>query len=395
MKKLQFACVVFLFMLMLPGMGTAQVQAQAGSRTFPETGKTVRGVFLQYWDRHGGLAQQGFPISEEMQEVSETDGKVYTVQYFERAVFEWHPENAPPHNVLLSLMGNFLYKQKYPAGPPRQTANTSAGSVLFKETGKRLGGRFLEYWQQNGGLPQQGYPISDEFVERSALDGKEYRVQYFERAVFEYHPEKQRPYDVLLSHLGTFRWRGKYETQANCGSPILPGLWTGQLRWGFTMSGSSIAGNGEVSGPVRLNVACDGTFSGTVQITSYNTRIGSGNLAILTCSQSQVTIADIAGRVERAGGDKRLNILGGVFKQGVYTCVNPMVPARPTNLAGNTVPPTMVEIEQESRNKISGKQWVPDPSYVSMIEQFRTAYRDVNIVYTGQWELNRQEVNTP
>src|SRR4051812_1281341 len=36
----------------------------SGSRTYPETGKTVRGLFLDYWDKHGGLAQQGFPISE-------------------------------------------------------------------------------------------------------------------------------------------------------------------------------------------------------------------------------------------------------------------------------------------------------------------------------------------
>lgn len=395
MKKLQWASVVLLLMLLLPGTGAAQVRAQAGSRTFPETGKTVRGVFLQYWDGHGGLAQQGFPISEEMQEVSDTNGKVYTIQYFERAVFEWHPELAPPHNVLLSLLGNFLYKQKYPNGAPRQTANTSTGSVLFKETGKRLGGRFLQYWQQNGGLPQQGYPISEEFTEKSDLDGKEYRVQYFERAVFEMHPEKQPPYDVLLSQLGTFRWRGKYETQANCGSPIVPGLWTGQLTWGFTMSSPSITGNGSVSGPVRLNVACDGTFSGTVQIDKYQARIGSTNVAILSCTQSQVTIADVAGRVVRGPNNKRLNILGGVFRQGTYTCVNPLTPARPTNLAGNTVPPTTVEIEQETRSKISGTQWVPDPSYVSMIEQFRTAYKDVQIVYTGEWELERQEVNTP
>jgi hypothetical protein len=371
------------------------VRAQAGSRTYPETGKTVGGVFLRYWDAHGGLAQQGFPISEEMQEVSETNGKVYTVQYFERAVFEYHPENAAPNNVLLSLLGNFLYKQKYPGGGPRQTANTSPGSVLFKETGKHLGGRFLEYWQKNGGLPQQGYPISEEFTEKSDLDGKEYRVQYFERAVFEMHPEKKPPYDVLLSQLGTFRWRAKYETQANCGSPVVPGLWTGQLTWGFTMSSPSIAGNGTVSGPVRLNVACDGTFSGTVQITTYNTRIGSGNLSILACSQSQVVIADIAGRVEHVGNGKRLNILGGVFRQGIYTCVNPLSAPQPTNVTGNTVPPTTVEIEQETRSKISGKQWVPDPSYVSIIEQFRSAYRDVQIVYTGQWELERQEVNTP
>ena len=80
----------------------------------------------------------------------------------------------------------------------------------FKETGKRACGRFLEYWQQNGGLAQQGYPISNEFTERSELDGKEYRVQYFERAVFEMHPENKAPYDVLLSQLGTFRFREKY-----------------------------------------------------------------------------------------------------------------------------------------------------------------------------------------
>jgi hypothetical protein len=35
-------------------------------------------------------------------------------------------------------------------------------------------------------------------------------VQYFERAVFEYHPENAAPYDVLLSQLGTFRYRDKY-----------------------------------------------------------------------------------------------------------------------------------------------------------------------------------------
>src|SRR5918997_1193675 len=83
--------------------------AQSGSRTFPETNKTVKGRFLEYWDTHGGLPQQGYPISEEMQEVSDTNGRTYTVQYFERAVFEMHPENQPPYDVLLSLLGNFLY----------------------------------------------------------------------------------------------------------------------------------------------------------------------------------------------------------------------------------------------------------------------------------------------
>jgi hypothetical protein len=61
-------------------------------------------------------------------------------------------------------------------------------------------------------LAQQGLPISDEFEEKSDLDGKTYKVQYFERAVFEFHPEQQPPFNVLLSQLGTFRNRAKYGT---------------------------------------------------------------------------------------------------------------------------------------------------------------------------------------
>ncbi|MEO5953952.1 MAG: plastocyanin/azurin family copper-binding protein, partial [Chloroflexia bacterium] len=161
---------------------------------------------------NGGLAQQGYPISAEMQEKSDTDGKTYTVQYFERAVFEKHPENKAPNDVLLSLLGNFLYKQKYPNGGPNQKAST-VNPRKFTETGKTIGGKFRDYWEKNGGLAQQGLPISEEFQEKSDTDGKTYTVQYFERAVFELHTENQAPYDVLLSQLGTFRHTAKYGTQ--------------------------------------------------------------------------------------------------------------------------------------------------------------------------------------
>ncbi len=73
---------------------------------------------LSYWQTHGGLAQQGYPLTNAFPEVSDTDGKTYTVQYFERAVFEAHPENQPPNNVLLSLLGAFRLKAKYPGGDP-------------------------------------------------------------------------------------------------------------------------------------------------------------------------------------------------------------------------------------------------------------------------------------
>lgn len=202
------ACLLLLnFMLSEDG------SAQTPTRYFPETDRSLRGRFLEYWQTHGGLNQQGYPISDEMQERSDTDGRIYTVQYFERAVFEYHPENQPPYDVLLSLLGSFEFKNRYGrADQPacEIIANYSRGSVFFQPTGKRLGGVFLDYWRKNGGLDQQGYPVSDEFMERSELDGKMYKVQYFERAVFEYHPENEPPYDVLLSQLGTFRYKVKY-----------------------------------------------------------------------------------------------------------------------------------------------------------------------------------------
>jgi hypothetical protein len=180
-----------------------------GSRFFPQTGKTVRGLFLQYWDTHGGLAQQGYPISDLFGEISDLDGKSYTVQYFERAVFEYHPENPAPFNVLLSQLGTFQYAKKYPAGAPNQTQHKTNGQ-FFPQTGHWVGGRFLKYWNEHGALSQQGYPLSDEFTEVSDVDGKPYTVQYFERAVFELHTENQPPNDVLLSLLGVLRFAEKY-----------------------------------------------------------------------------------------------------------------------------------------------------------------------------------------
>ena len=176
---------------------------------FASTGQTVSGRFLQYWEANGGLARFGYPISAALTEVSVLDGKTYTVQYFERAEMELHPENTTPYDVLLSQLGTFQYHRKYPTGAPGQQP-ASDNPYRFSATGKTIGGRFRTYWEANGGLASFGYPISDQFSERSDLDGKSYLVQYFERAVFEYHPQNQPPYDVLLSQLGSFQYRLKH-----------------------------------------------------------------------------------------------------------------------------------------------------------------------------------------
>jgi hypothetical protein len=167
--------------------------ASCTGRLFPETGKCVNEPFLSYWNAHGQLPINGYPISDAFIQTLE-DGKSYTVQYFERARMELHPENQPPYNVLLGQFGRRIH----PADPP---AAAKPGARFFTETGHNLSGSFLAYWTANGGLQQFGYPISEEFTQ-TLEDGKSYTVQYFERARFEHHPENQPPYDVLLGQFG-------------------------------------------------------------------------------------------------------------------------------------------------------------------------------------------------
>src|SRR5215212_8560528 len=105
MARIGRRCWVVLLLaglVLSPGMFSPErIVRAAACRTFQETGKAVCDPFLAYWDSHGGLAQQGLPLTDEFIEVSPIDGKPYTVQYFERARFEQHPENAPPYDVLL------------------------------------------------------------------------------------------------------------------------------------------------------------------------------------------------------------------------------------------------------------------------------------------------------
>ncbi len=81
-------------------------------RFFPETGHTLRYSFKLCWEANGGAARFGYPLSEEFAEVSPIDGKVYTVQYFERARFEFHPENPAPYDILLGQFGRAILAQR-------------------------------------------------------------------------------------------------------------------------------------------------------------------------------------------------------------------------------------------------------------------------------------------
>ncbi len=109
---------------------------------FPETGFNVCDQIFAIWRSFGigldddpgisfdeSLALFGLPISGEMTETL-SDGNEYTVQYFERARFERHPENEFPFTVLLGLLGSEILLDPE-TGLPREEAASppDAGST--------------------------------------------------------------------------------------------------------------------------------------------------------------------------------------------------------------------------------------------------------------------------
>ena len=215
MKAQLFKALALLGLLtLLPtaGVVAAPAPATGDSYTFPQTGMTVSGRFWQVWQSGRAFADSlyinGLPLTDKHDEISPTDGKIYKTQWFERARFEEHPENQPPFDVLLGLLGVQAARGRQEAAFA-PVANPGAGAPWFPLTGHTLGdgsagGRVIAaYWTRLGGLSQFGYPLSQPFTEVSRDDGRPYLVQYFERQRFEYHPENAGSrYEVLLGRLG-------------------------------------------------------------------------------------------------------------------------------------------------------------------------------------------------
>ena len=185
--------------------------AAPGARCFAETNQCIAGRFLAYWDANGGLARNGLPLTPERREVLE-DGNEYTVQYFERVRMELHPENAAPYDVLLGQFGRAIFRESfwiesYKFAQATAPVPQQPGQTYFSETGHNVGPRFAAYWRANGGLAQFGYPLGEERDESLQVapsqPSQTFRVQYFERARFEYHPENAgTAYEVLLGQFG-------------------------------------------------------------------------------------------------------------------------------------------------------------------------------------------------
>jgi hypothetical protein len=205
-----------------PFRPVAAPPAGSGVRFFPQTGHTVGGTFLQFFQSNGGVMIFGYPRTEAFQQ----NGRL--VQWFQRDAFEEHSENAgTPYEVQLRLLGSLLTAGRTFAHPATSLPTpTTAGAghtvalakviasavptpaatpppvVDFPQTGYSVGFGFLQFFQTHGGVNVFGYPISQEIPEMGP-DGRLHTVQYFQRARFEYHPEfNGTPYEVELGLLG-------------------------------------------------------------------------------------------------------------------------------------------------------------------------------------------------
>jgi len=186
----------------------------------------VAGRFLEVWSKAGNDQSNtyvnGLPITARRAEISTEDGKPYDTQWFERAKYEAHPENKAPYDVLLGRLGANYVEGRGSVDPATGKVRNASDAafvgisqpadadgktkVWFQETKHSISGKILTYWNQYGGLQQFGFPLSEAFDEIST-DGKTYNVQYFERARFEVHPEKQDPYAVELGLLGVQQYK--------------------------------------------------------------------------------------------------------------------------------------------------------------------------------------------
>jgi hypothetical protein len=133
----------------------------------------------------------GLPLTEA---ISDPDSG-RTVQYFERARLEYHPELSPGAQVRISALGTSLtVDQEGWAFQRRQRADVLPDTLIFPlrdlryypVTGHSLRGALGTFWDEHGGHAQFGYPVSEPLVEILGDDDAPL-VQYFERARLEYH----------------------------------------------------------------------------------------------------------------------------------------------------------------------------------------------------------------
>lgn len=186
---LRWLILLLLFLVLPSCRGKAPATVAVGDvRYFAETGHTVRGEFLEFFQAQGGVESFGYPLTEEII----IDG--WTVQYFEKGRLEHHPENKPAYRITVGWLGDLLHRRRPPIPPANIPAAIDPRRRYFPQTGHTVGGDFLHYFEAHGDSVRFGLPISEPYLWEGRL------TQDFQSARFFWTPGQETP--VSLEEIG-------------------------------------------------------------------------------------------------------------------------------------------------------------------------------------------------
>ncbi len=169
--------------------------ACCSGRFFPQTGHSLSGLFLAYYQRYGGLDTFGYPRTEPFTDTG------HLAQYTDRFLLEQTSLGVRP-----APLGRLLTQGRFFAFPTAPTGQ------YVPATGHSLSGAFLAYWRAHHGATLLGAPIAEPTHEQNG-DGsrRTYLVQWCENGRLEMHPEQtDTRYQVQLGLVGkqALRQRG-------------------------------------------------------------------------------------------------------------------------------------------------------------------------------------------
>lgn len=192
MRRAVVSLVALLFLGAL-AFGPAAAQGEGG-RYYPETGHTLAGQFVAFYDEHGGLEILGYPITDAF--VDPFSG--WLIQYTQNSRMELVPVRAGTGQeyVRLSSLGEALGGWQAPVSGGQGPFGETPGCRFYAESRHNVCHAFLDYIEDHGGPRLFGFPISEFTLENDRI------VQYFQGFRLDWYPEGPGGGRVRVAPLG-------------------------------------------------------------------------------------------------------------------------------------------------------------------------------------------------
>ena len=160
---------------------------------FSETGHTLDGEFVPYFESHGGLEILGYPITDAF--IDYWTGLV--VQYTQNSRLELYPDpESQTMRVRLKELGVLFVGDRALELSDPVSIGSDGDCEYYELTGHSVCYIFLDYYLNHGGPQLFGYPVSDFTVENGRL------VQYFQGFRLDWYPENPPGSQVQVAPLG-------------------------------------------------------------------------------------------------------------------------------------------------------------------------------------------------